>query len=803
MEDNVKRIPIFILIVTMLILVLTLVSCGDKSSTNNQSEGETITVTFDSNGGSEVKSQSVVKGNNVEEPDNPQKDGYTFDGWYVNDEKWFFSGYVASQNLTLTAKWIPTEYTITYIGASSYKTTYTIEEGFDLSYPSSLPRFYSFLYWSLDEDFTQPISKIEKGTFGDITIYAKTYYDPFTYNRLDNGCYMISECQDKNATDLVIPSQKNGSAVVSIGNRAFYGCTNLANIEIPNSIISVSGSAFESCTNLNYNEYNNAYYLGNEENKHLVLTKLISKDITNYEMPNDTKVILPFVFSGCTSLATVKMSNNITSIGYQAFDSCSSLSSIEIPNSTIEIGSYAFSNCCSLENITIGNSITLIYDDAFSGCINIKTVDFIGNIETWCGITFSNRASNPLCYGAKININGNSITTLQIPNTITKINNYAFYGWSDLTKAIIPNSVTSIGGDAFCGCTSLEEITVPFIGLSARSNKTHLGYIFGAFDYKDSKKYVPETLKTVIVTGGDKIDSYAFYECSSLTEIQISNSVTEIGHGAFYECSSLVNFDIPSTVISIGEQPFYACSSLTNINVDENNPNYISIEGILYDKDLTSLICYSARKKDSSFSVPSGINSIKSGAFYACTNLINVEIPNSVTSIESSAFYGCSSLVAIVIPNSVTSIGADILEGCTSLSKISLPFIGGGLNINHFGYIFGATSYQYNKEYVPATLKQVIITGKRDIRYDAFSGCDSIEDITIENGVSKIYEKAFYNCSSLARIVIPNSVITIEERAFQGCSKLTIYCEASKKPSGWELLWNSTNCPVEWGYKEN
>ena len=156
-------------------------------------------------------------------------------------------------------------------------------------------------------------------------------------------------------------------------------------------------------------------------------------------------------------------------------------------------------------------------------------------------------------------------------------------------------SVTSIGHYAFSGCSGLTSVTIP-------NSVTSIGY-------------------------------QAFAYCSGLTSVTIGNSVTSIESYAFYDCTGLTSVTIPNSVTSIGEFAFYGCTGLTEINVDENNTVYSSIDGVVFNKSQTELVCY-----------PGG----KQGAY---------TIPNSVTSIEESAFYGCSSLTSVTIPNSVTSIG--------------------------------------------------------------------------------------------------------------------------------------------------
>jgi hypothetical protein len=148
----------------------------------------------------------------------------------------------------------------------------------------------------------------------------------------------------------------------------------------------------------------------------------------------------------------------------------------------------------------------------------------------------------------------------------------------------------------------------------------------------------------------------------------IPNSVTSIGNSAFSSCTSLTSIVIPNSVTSIGDYAFSSCSSLTSINVNDDNSNYSSLDGVLYDKDKTTLINYPCAKLDNVFAIPNSVTSIGNSAFSSCTSLTSIVIPNSVTSIGDYAFYNCSSLTSIVIPNSVTSIGDYAFSYCSSLT---------------------------------------------------------------------------------------------------------------------------------------
>ena len=215
--------------------------------------------------------------------------------------------------------------------------------------------------------------------------------------------------------------------VTSIGSSAFYKCTSLTSVTIPNSVTSIGDDAFYNCSGL-----------------------------TSVTIGNSVTSIGGYAFHSCSGLTSVTLGNSVTSIESCAFCNCSSLTSVTIPNSVISIGNGAFLGCSSLTSVTIPNSVTSIGNCAFTDCSGLTYIVVEGGNTTYDSRDNSNAIikteTNTLLVGCKNTI---------VPNSVTSIGREAFYGCTGLTSITIPNSVTSIGYCAFLGCAALTNITIP------------------------------------------------------------------------------------------------------------------------------------------------------------------------------------------------------------------------------------------------------------------------------------------------------------------------------------------------------
>ena len=660
------------------------------------------------------------------------------------------------------------------------------------------------------------------------------------------GKYAFDGC--KSLTSITIPD-----GVTSIGDGAFYNCSSLTEIKVASE-----NSNYVSVNGVLYNKDKTTiicYPVGKKGNNYKIpdgVTKVGSSafigcsSLTSITIPNSVTEIGYSVFEGCTNLKSITIPNGVTSIGDSAFEGCTSLKSITIPNGVTSIGDSAFEDCTSLKSITIPNGVTSIGDSAFEGCTSLTSItlpDSVTSIGSGAFIGCSSLTSITIpdsvtCIGDSAFEDCTSLTSITIPDSVTSLGNSAFSGCASLASITIPDSVTSIGDDAFRECSSLTSITIPysvtsigdyaFLGCSRLTaidvntdNKDYTS-VNGVLFYNDKTIICYPAGKKgnnyKIPDGVTSICRYAFSGCTSLTSITIPDSVTEIGGSAFENCSSLTSITIPDSVTSIGVGAFVGCSSLTSIMIPDNvtyiggavfadcsslteikvstqNAKYVSVNGVLYNKDKTTIMCYPAGKKDKNYKILDGVTEICTSAFNGCSSLTSITIPDSVTEIGMSAFSGCSSLTSITIPDSVTRIDMSTFRGCSSFTSITIPDNVTYIDIWAFNGCTGLTAIDVkagNNNYtsVNGVLfnkdKTELIcypAGKTDKSYNipncvtnvggwAFDGCTSLTSITIPDSVTEIDWSAFEGCTSLTSITIPDSVTEIGWSAFEGCTSL-------------------------------
>ena len=516
------------------------------------------------------------------------------------------------------------------------------------------------------------------------------------------------------------------NGVTSIGQNAFLYCEGIKSVTIPNSVTSIGNAAFQGCFEL--------------------------KSVT---IPNSVTSIGDDVFNGCDGMTSITIPNSVTSIGNRAFYWCSGLTSIEIPNSVTSIGGEAFSKCTGLTSITIPNSVTSIGGSAF-----YQTPESLTSIVVESGNTnYDSRgncnaiietSTNKLIAGCKNTI---------IPNSVTSIGDYAFFGCTGLTSVTIPNGVTSIGEWAFCWCWSLPSITFP-------SSVTSIGGTAFQGCYA-------LTSLTCGATTPPTLGSGVFAAISGKSNIPL---YVPYGSVAAYEAAEQWNeFNIqaipaptPTVVASGNCGPKVGEEYSDNLTWTYYSDNSLVIEGsgamadfefsyATYDMDYPWI---NYRNQITSVSVGEGITTIGNSAFSEFTDLQSISLPSTLQTIGSTVFYYCEKLPSITIPANVTSIGVSTFSYCELLASANIPV--------------GVTLIPESLFYDCHALQTIVLPeGVQSIGEEAFYSCYGLTNISFPSTLTQIGDYVFNWSTSLASITLPESIESIGEAAFAACTSLT------------------------------
>ena len=492
---------------------------------------------------------------------------------------------------------------------------------------------------------TELTVEVSRGPYsGDIVIPEKVIYKEKDYSVTSIGEAAFFECSS--LTSVAIPN-----SVTTIGQGAFACCSSLTSVTIPNSITSIGNAAFGQCTSLTcvISEIKKPELISLglgvfDSSLDNAILYVPSGSLSNYEVISEWKdrfsIIIEIVDENDNFIYF--KDNRVREICVQNWDkngdgwlSMSEAAAITDLGKVFEnknirtftelqyftrlhlIGKQAFSGCTRLTAVNIPNCVTSIGNSAFEDCDGLTAVNIPNSVTSIGNSAFEDCTR---------------LTAVNIPNSVTSIGDRVFYRCKELSEVAIPNSVTSIGEQAFSGCRGLTSVIIP-------NSVTTIG-------------------------------SHAFSECSGLASVSIPNSVTSIGWQAFSGCGRLTSVTIPKSVTSIGGGAFEDCSGLTSIKVESGNSQYDSRNNCNAIIETASNTLVAGCKNTV---IPNSVTSIGYAAFYGCSGLTAVTIPNSVTTIGNNVFSNCSGLAAVTIPNSVTSIGDYAFSGCSGLTSVTIP----------------------------------------------------------------------------------------------------------------------------------
>lgn len=619
--------------------------------------------------------------------------------------------------------------------------------------------------------------------------------DSFEYEELANGGLKLTKYKGS-GTKAVIPSAINGKTVAIIGNEAFSGCTGLESITIPNSVTNIGEGTgyteyevFDECSGLKeiIVEEGNAWYssqdgiLYNKEKTKLILcpagkegSAVIAEGVTEISYVMKDYITFCSAISGCSNLRNISIPKSLVTLinegntagaePYHIFTSCSSLEEILVDSNNTGYSSQdgilynkeqtglLICPAGKKGSIIISASVTYIgkpYMD--STCYNI--FDYCGNLtdilvdsgnlmySSQDGILYNKEKTELICCPVK------KTGCITIPDGVMAVGEYAFSGCGSLEEILIPDGIQTIGSYAFKGCCSLTEITIPKSVVRIGPEKEEYGPgAEGNYEHLVFKNC--NNLEEIIVDSNNK--AYSSYE-----GVLYNKEMTQI---FLCPAGKEGSITIPKSVTYLEDRGwninkrqvtmFQNCSRLTDIKVDEGHEKYISLNGVLYSKDMTCLLCCPVGKAGS-ITIPDGVQHIGRYAFSGCSGLTNVSIPDSLIedderAIGAYAFSNCSSLTKIILSGKTSepiAIGIYAFKDCNSLTEVELQ-------------------------------------GVHTVDIGSFEGCGSLKRVFMW-GVEHVYidEYAFHNCSNLASFTIEAESAEFGRSVFEGCGKsLCIRC---------------------------
>ena len=617
---------------------------------------------------------------------------------------------------------------------------------------------------------------------------------------LPNKLTSIETCLFENCSKLVEFTLPN--SVMKIGYSVFKGCSSLTNIVIPSNVKSIGWSSFLKCDNLEQvtipgdikiegdkDPFINCLKLNrivfHDKTKEITKSSYVMQNITDFVLPDNIEKIDNTVFDKCINLKKIIIKDtfnssienlnilhvfkNINQIEnysskYKVLDDVlysidgkkliccfnKTIKNFIVPNQVNEICSFAFYNCNSLESICLSDNVEVIKENAFSSCNNLNNVS--------------------------------------LNEGLMKIEECAFSNCTKLKSIYIPNTVKEIGKGAVLNCNKLEMIYLPFIGEKLNSiDNSFFGYVFGADTALQNNRFIPTTLKTVILIDlfnfdvRVEISDNAFYDCVNLEIIKISNSICSIGNNAFKNCKGLSKIIIPNTVNKIGKGILENCDHLNTLSI----PFVGESKGIGKYKHFGYIFGSDTYKENNKY-VPNSLenviisdeNIIEMEAFSNCVHIKTIEFMAGMEIIERLAFNCCEGLETIILPNTIKRLDFDRLSYNKVIKLTNLKFNGTlkewnsiEYNVNEYAIFNVDNFYLLNDKNEFYKLTDLLIQPDV-IEIGRYAGFNCIETVKILSSATRIKNSTFYQCYGLKYVELPDSIVDIGYNAFFDCPKL-------------------------------
>jgi hypothetical protein len=582
----------------------------------------------------------------------------------------------------------------------------------------------------------------------------------------------------KNCSQLTSVTFAENSELKTIGNQAFLDCGNLTTFEIPNSVTLIEDNAFENCSLLtsvvfrgnipvkfNTDVFEDistdaiAYYIG-DPNTNLSSWPNFKRQITYLVDASNNVTIRAFdskTYDGTFTIPDTIWNKPVTTIHEDAFEYCHNLSSITVPNTVTTIGANAFRDCSNLTEIIVS-----------------PTNDNYSDIN---GVLFNKSKTTLISFPR-----GNGVTTYTIPENVTTIGDSVFNKNSSLTSINIPASITTIGSFALNECTNLTMVT--FLGIVpdisgnysfAYDTEGKSAVYYVGDPNNNTSDYFSKRIQYSVDVLNNTAELIRFVSTLYADSFDIPSTIsnytfTSIAADAF-KSTRVTSINIPSSITVIGDDAFLDCDRLTDITVSQENKDFSSVNGVLFNKDKTTLIRYpSGNNERVSYIIPETVTTLVDNAF-SRSLITSLDIPNSVTAIGENVFLDCSSsLATVTFLGTVHDFGTNTFDG---ISNDATAFYVTDPNNNVSKWTNFTKNFTYKIESSTVTItkfepnsysKQVgvpdTVAGFRVTTIDnVFSGCRQITRIDFPAYVTSITSDAFVDCNNLAYIGIsPNNV---------------------------------------------